>query len=65
MVQALVRWKFAAEITENINKTKIKDILLLDREKTNCWKCKWISGDGGARTERKENIPERVIINVR
>jgi hypothetical protein len=43
-----VRWKFAAEITENINKKKIKDVLLRGREKTkNYLKCKWISGEGG------------------
>jgi hypothetical protein len=54
MVQAVVRWKFAAEITENISKTKIKDILLRDREKTNCWKCKWISGYSGQELKERK-----------
>jgi hypothetical protein len=49
-----VRWKFAAGITENINKTKIKAVLFRDREKTNCWKCKWISGDGGQELKERK-----------
>jgi len=54
-----VRWKFVAEITENINNTKIKDILLRDREKTkNYWKCKWISGDSG------QELKERKISQI-
>jgi len=54
-----VRWKFAAEITEKNNKTKIMDILLCGREKTkNFCKCKWTSGDGG------QELKERKISQI-